>query len=59
MGYVEANLKTQDISTFNEDVMLVIADGNYGQRVPTQLGTLQLDNALDLVSEEELAQLST
>ena len=59
MGYVEVNLKIQEITEFNEDVlMLVIEDSPYTQRVPIQLGTLHINKALDLVSETELINLS-
>ena len=52
MGYIEVNLKTPDITAFNEDVlMLVIDDGAYAQCVPIQLGKLYIDRSLDLVSD--------
>ena len=58
-GYVEVNLKILDIKEFNEDVlMLVMEDSPYAQRVPIQLGTLHINKALDLVSENELINLS-
>ena len=38
--------------------MLVIEDSPYAQRVQIQLGTLHINNALDLVSKIELINLS-
>ena len=50
MVYME--VKIQDISTFSEDVlMLVIPDSNYDQQVPIKLGTLHIDKALHLEEE--------
>ena len=38
IGHVETNLKIQDISTFNEDVLMLVIPDNYGQWVPIQIG---------------------
>ena len=59
MEYVEVNLKILAIRAFNEDVvMLVTEDSSYAHRVPIQLGTLNIDKALDLVSKTEMKILS-
>ena len=58
-GYVEANLKFPEVKAFNEDALfLVINDSAYGEKVPIQIGTLHIDRALELASEEELKSLS-
>ena len=53
-GYVECRLKLPQIEKFDHDVlMLVIDDSQYGARVPIQIGTLHIDMAIDLATEEE------
>ena len=39
--------------------MLVIGDSTYAQHVPIQLGMLNIDRALDLISNKETTHLST
>ena len=59
LGYVEVNLKINDLWKFNEDVlMLVIKDSTYAQRVPIQLGTLHIDRVLDTIDQKEMKKLS-
>ena len=58
-GYVECKLKIPQIKKFDLDVlMLVIDDSPYAMRVPIQVGTLHIDMALDLATEEERKKLS-
>ena len=38
--------------------MLVIDDSAYGMRVPIQIGTLHIDMALELATEDEMTKLS-
>ena len=58
-GYVECHLKIPMIKKFDLDVlMLVIDDSPYGMRVPIQIGTLHIDMALDLATEEERRKLN-
>ena len=58
-GYVECRLKLPDIEKLDLDVlMLVVDDSPYGMRVPIQIGTLHIDMALDLASEEEKRKLN-
>ena len=53
-GYVECRLNLPQIEKFNQDVlMLVIDDSPYGARVPIQIGTLHIDMAISLATEEE------
>ena len=58
-GYVECRLKLPDFEKFDLDVlMLVVDDSPYGMRVPIQIGTLHIDMALDLATEEEKRKLN-
>ena len=58
-GYVECKLKIPQIKKFDLDVlMLVIDDSPYAMRVPIQIGTLHIDMALDLATEEERKKLN-
>ena len=58
-GYVECRLKIPQIKKFDLDIlMLVIDDSPYAMRVPIQVGTLHIDMALDLATEEERKKLS-
>ena len=58
-GYVEVRLKIPEVKAFDEDIlMLVVDDSEYGERVPLQLGTLQIDRAMELMTPEELAKLT-
>ena len=53
-GYVECRLNLPQIEKFDHDVlMLVIDDSQYGARVPIQIGTLHIDMAISLATEEE------
>ena len=53
-AYVECRLKLPMIEKFDINVlMLVVDDSPYGMRVPIQIGTLHIDMALDLATEEK------
>ena len=53
-GYVECWLNLPQIEKFDHDVlMLVIDDSQYGAHVPIQIGTLHIDMAIDLATDEE------
>ena len=53
-GYIECRLNPPQIEKFDQDVlMLVIDDSPYGTRVPIQIGTLHIDMAINLATEEE------
>ena len=53
-GYVECRLNLPQVEKFDHDVlMLVIDDSQYGARVPIQIGTLHIDMAIDLATNEE------
>ena len=58
-GYVECHLKLPQIKKFDVDVlMLIIDDSAYGMLVPIQIGTLHIDMALELATEDEMTKLS-
>ena len=53
-GYVECRLNLPQVEEFDHDVlMLVIDDSQYGAKVPIQIGTLHIDMAIDLATDEE------
>ena len=56
-GYIECRLNLPQVKKFDQDVlMLVIDDSQYGTRVPIQIGTLHIDMAIDLATDEEKSQ---
>ena len=58
-GYVKCKLKIPQIKKFDLDVlMLIIDDSPYAMRVPIQVGTLHINMALDLATEEERKKLN-
>ena len=58
-GYVEARLSILGIKAMNQNsLFMVVKDTNYTNRVPVQLGTLHIDEALALVMREEYGNLS-
>ena len=59
LGYTELRLDIPEIAKFDHDVlMMVYPDSNYSHRVPVIIGTLHIDEALDLATYDELASLS-
>ena len=58
-GYVEARLSIPGIKVMNQNsLFLVVKDTNYTNRVPVQLGTLHINEALAAVMREEYGNLS-
>ena len=58
-GYVEARLSIPGIKAMNQNSLLtVVKDTNYTNRVPLQLGTLHINQALAVVTREEHGNLS-
>ena len=48
-------MEIPEIKGFKEEVlMMVIDDDDYGKRVPSQLGTLHIDQIITQVTPEEL-----
>ena len=59
LGYTELRLDIPEIAKFDHDVlMMVYPDSKYSHRVPVIIGTLHIDEALDLATYDELASLS-
>ena len=58
-GYVECRLDVPMIEKFDVDVLMLVVDDNpYAMRVPIQIGTLHIDMALNLATEEEKRKLN-
>ena len=58
-GYVEARLSIPGIKAMNQNSLFMVVRGtNYTNRVPVQLETLHIDEALALVTREEYRNLS-
>ena len=56
-GYVEVRMQVPGIAAFDLDVlMLVILESEYSKRVPVTLGTLHIDEIINLITDEELRQ---
>ena len=59
LGYTELRLDIPEIAKFDHDVlMMVYPDSKYSHRVPVIIGTLHIDEALDLATYDKLASLS-
>ena len=58
VGYVEARLATPGIAKMNKDsLFMVSSDSPYTKRVPLQIGTLHIQEALQLATKEEIEAL--
>ena len=56
-GYVEVRMQIPGIAAFDLDVlMLVIPESEYSKRVPVTIGTLHIDEILNLITDEEIRQ---
>ena len=56
-GYVELRLQIPNVRAFDMDVlMLVIPESEYAKRVPVTIGTLHIDEIINLITDEELKQ---
>ena len=54
-GYVELRMQVPNVKAFDLDVlMLVIPESEYSRRVPIMIGTIHIDEIIDLITEEEL-----
>ena len=54
-GYVEVRLQIPNMQAFDLDVlMLVIPESEYSKSVPVTIGTLHMDEIINLITEEEL-----
>ena len=60
VGYVEARLKIPGITAMNKDSLLMVSNNSpYMNRVPIQLGTLHIREAINCATRDELDKLST
>ena len=54
-GYVEVRLQIPNVQAFNLDVlMLVIPKSEYSKSVPVTIGTIHIDEIINLITNEEL-----
>ena len=59
LGYVEVHLEIPEVKAFNQDVLLLIVpDSTHTRSTPITLGTLHIDMAIKLATEEELRNLN-
>ena len=58
-GYVELRMWVPNVRAFDLDVlMLVIPESEYSQRVPITIGTIHIDEIIDLITDQELKSAS-
>ena len=58
-GYIELRMRVPNVRAFDLDVlMLVIPESEYSQRVPITIGTIHIDEIIDLITDEELKSAS-
>ena len=54
-GYVEVRLQIPNVQAFDLDVlMLVIPESEYSKSVPITIGTIHIDEIINLITDEEL-----
>ena len=54
-GYVELRMRVPNVRAFDLDVlMLVIPESEYSRGVPITIGTIHIDEIIDLITDEEL-----
>ena len=54
LGYTELRLDIPEIKRFDHDcLMMIYPDSKYSHRVPIIIGTLHIDEVLDLATEKE------
>ena len=54
-GYVELRMRVPNVRAFDLDVlMLVIPESEYSRRVPVTIGTIHIDEIIDLITDDEL-----
>ena len=59
LGYVEVHLGIPEVKAFDQDILLLIVpDSTHTQSTPNTLGTLHIDMAIKLATEEELRNLN-
>ena len=59
LGYVEIHLRIPEVKAFEQDVqLLIVPNSTHTQSTPITLGTLHIDMAIKLATEEELRNLN-
>ena len=59
LGFVEVHLRIPEVKAFDQDVLLLILpNSTHTQSTPITLGTLHIDMAIKLATEEELRNLN-
>ena len=54
-GYMEVRLQIPNVQAFDLDVlMLVIPESEYSKSVPVMIGTIHIDEIINLITDEEL-----
>ena len=54
-GYVEVRLQIPNVQAFDLDVlMLVIPESEYSKSVPITIGTIHIDESINLITDKEL-----
>ena len=52
-GYVELRMRVPNVRAFDLNVlMLVIPESEYSRRVPITIGTIHIDEIIDLITDE-------
>ena len=60
MGYTELRLDIPEINEFDHDMLMMIyPDSKYSHKVPIIIGTLHIDQMLELATAEELSNLGS
>ena len=60
IGYLEARLKIPGIKVMNKDSLFMVSNDNpYMERVPIQLGTLHIREAISCATDTEINKLAT
>ena len=58
-GYVELHMQVPNVKAFDLDVlMLVISESEYSRRVPITIGTIHIDEIINLITDEDLRMAS-
>ena len=60
MGYTELRLDIPEINEFDHDMLMMIyPDSKYSHKVPIIIGTLHIDQMLELATAEEFSNLGS
>ena len=57
-GYVELRMRVPNVRAFDLDVlMLVIPESEYSRGVPITIGTIHIDEIIDLITDKEMLEI--